>query len=468
MLPATASPAAARGDAALVRAIGPGGATLLVIGNVIGSAIFLTSGVMAAELGSFSALLLAWAAGGLLTIAGGLTFAEMGAMLPRSGGVYVFLEQAYGRVWGFLFGWTALLVTLTGSVAAVAVGFAEYFSYFVPALGAERIVAEAGPVRVTATGMVAAASIVVLGAINYVGVQVASRVQGFLTVVKVAGLAAIPLLALALHPVAPEWDPVAPPVSSPWAAFGVAMIAVVWAFDGWYYLAFSAAEVRDPGRTLPRAFIAGTLGLTAVYVAVNLGYGFALGLDGMAGHVRVAERAMSALAGPGGAAFIAFVVCLSTLGCNVAGTIAMSRACFAMASDGLFFRQAAAVHAVYRTPHVAIVLTCGWSALLALSGAYDRLFTYVTFAAVLFNMAAGFAIFRLRATRPGLPRPYRTWGYPFVPILFVAGSALLVLNTLLERPLESLLGLSFVALGAPAYWYWTGARRERYAGGPSA
>ena len=453
-VPATASPAPPRGDAALVRAIGPAGATLLVIGNVIGSAIFLTSGVMAAELGSLSALLLAWVAGGALTVAGGLTFAEMGAMLPRSGGLYVFLEQAYGRLWGFLFGWTALLVTLTGAVAAVAVGFAEYFSYFVPGLGAGRVVVSAGPLQINATGVVAAASIVALAGVNYVGVQVASRVQGLLTVLKVLGLVAIPLLALAWHPATPRFDPVVPPVPAPWAAFGVAMIAVMWAFDGWYYLAFSAGEVRNPGRTLPRAFISGTLALTGIYLAVNLGYAFALGLDGMAGQVRVAERAMSALAGPGGATFIALTVCLSTLGCNVAGTIGMSRACFAMASDGLFFRSAAAVHPVYRTPHVAIVLTCAWSALLALSGAYDRLFTYVTFASVLFNMLAGLAIFRLRVTHPALPRPYRTWGYPYVPLLFVGGSALLVLNTLLERPVESLLGLGLVALGLPAYRHW--------------
>lgn len=438
----------------LIRAIGLSGATLLVIGNVIGSAIFLTSGGMAAELQSLPALLAAWVAGGLLTMAGGLTYAEMGAMLPRTGGMYVFLEEAYGPVWGFLFGWAALLVVLTGSVAGVAVGFAEYFSYFVPALGTSRVLATIGPLSITAGGVVAAVSILAIGWINVMGVAVASRIQGLLTVAKVAGIAAIPLLALALHPVAPALTPALPPVARPVAAFGVAMIAVMWAFEGWSYLALSAGEIRDPARVVPRAYFYGTLGLTLIYVMVNVGYIFALSLPEMAGETRIAERAMTALVGPSGAAFIAAVVVVSTLGCNVAGTLAMSRACYAMAADGLFFRSMAAVHPQYRTPHVAIAFTCAWAALLAVSGTYDQLFTYVTFASVLFSTLVGMAIFRLRRTHADYPRPYRTWGYPVVPILFVLGSGLLVVNTLMERPVESLLGLGLVALGLPAYWYW--------------
>lgn len=442
----------------LIRAIGLSGATLLVIGNVIGSAIFLTSGGMAAELQSLPALLAAWVAGGLLTMAGGVTYAEMGAMLPRTGGMYVFLEEAYGPVWGFLFGWAALLVVLTGSVAGVAVGFAEYFSYFVPALGTSRVLATIGPLSISAGGVVAAVSILAIGWINVMGVAVASRIQGLLTVAKVAGIAAIPLLALALHPVAPELTPALPPVARPVAAFGVAMIAVMWAFEGWSYLALSAGEIRDPARVVPRAYFYGTLGLTLIYVVVNIGYIFALSLPEMAGETRIAERAMTALVGPSGAAFIAAVVVVSTLGCNVAGTLAMSRACYAMAADGLFFRSMAAVHPQYRTPHVAIAFTCAWAALLAVSGTYDQLFTYVTFASVLFSTLVGVAIFRLRRTHAHYPRPYRTWGYPVVPILFVLGSGLLVVNTLMERPVESLLGLGLVALGLPAYWYW---RRRR-------
>lgn len=440
----------------LVRAIGLPAATLLVVGNVIGSAIFLTSGTMAADLQSTPSLLAAWLAGGLLTMAGGLTFAEMGAMLPRTGGLYVFLEEAYGPVWGFLFGWAGLLVVLTGSVAGVAVGFAEYLSYFVPSLSTTHVVASLGPLAITAGGVVAAVSILAVGWLNVVGVAAASRVQSILTVVKILGIVAIPVLALTLMPTTPSWTPVVPPVPRPLAAFGIAMIAVMWAFEGWSYLAMSAGEVRDPARVVPRAYVLGTVALTAIYLAVNVGYVFTLSLSEMAGETRIAERAMIALVGPAGASFMAAVVVISTLGCNVAGTLAMSRACFAMARAGLFFRPVAAVHPRYRTPHVAIAVTCVWSALLAVSGSYEQLFTYVTFASVLFSALGGLAIFRLRRTHAHVPRPYRVWGYPVVPGLFVAGCVLLVVNTLMERPVESLLGLGLVALGLPAYWHWRG------------
>lgn len=430
-----------------------------MIGNVIGSAIFLTSGTMAATLDSAPALLGAWLLGGVLAVAGGLTFAEMGAMFPRTGGLYVFLEEAYGPVWGFLFGWAALLVVLTGSVAAVAVGFAEYLSYFAPSLGTSRVLLTTGPVTVSAGGIVAVISIGVIGAINVAGVATASRVQGALTVLKIVGLAAIPIVALIYHPSSPSLTPVLPPVHRPVAAFGVAMIAVMWAFEGWSYLAFSAGEVRDASRVVPRALMLGTLALTAIYLSVNVGYLFALSLPEMAGETRIAEKAMAALVGPAGAAFIAATVIVSTLGCNVAGTLAMSRSCYAMAADGLFFKSVAAVHPVYRTPHVAIGVTCVWAALLAISGTYEQIFTYVTFASVLFATLGGLAIFRLRRTHAHVPRPYKTWGYPIVPAVFVAGSALLVVNTLSERPVESLLGLGLVALGLPAYWYWSSRRR---------
>lgn len=442
----------------LVRAIGLPGATLLVIGNVIGSAIFLTTGTMAGDLQSIPALLAAWVLGGLLAMAGGLTYAELGAMYPRTGGMYIFLEKAYGPVWGFLFGWAALLVVLTGSVAGVAVGFAEYFSYFVPSLGTSRILLTAGPLTVSAGGVVAAVSILAVGWLNIVGISAVNRVQGALTVAKVVGIAAIPLLALALHPVTPELSPFVPPVARPLAAFGVAMIAVMWAFEGWSYLAMSAGEIRDAARVVPRAYVLGTFALTAIYLVVNVGYIFSLSLAQMAGETRIAEKAMTTLVGPSGASFIAAVVVVSTLGCNVAGVLAMSRACYAMALDGLFFKSVAVVHPRYRTPHVAIVVTTVWSALLAVSGSYNQLFTYVTFASVLFGTLGGLAIFRLRRTHSEVPRPYKTWGYPSVPALFVAGSGLLVVNTLMERPVESLLGLGLVATGLPMYWHWNRQR----------
>jgi APA family basic amino acid/polyamine antiporter len=447
---------------ALVRGITFWPATMLVVGNVIGSAIFLTTGAMIQALPSASLVLGAWLAGGLMACAGGLTFAEMGAMLPRSGGMYVFLEEAYGPLVAFLFGWTMVLVVLPGGTAAVAVGFAESFSYFVPSLSTTRLLTviplPVGALSISAGQVIAALSIAALAFGNLFGVAAASRVAAVVTALKVFAVVAIPVVAIAVWPNTPALTPIVPPVARPLAAFGVAMIAVMWAYEGWAYLAFAAGEVRDPTRTLPRAFIYGTLGLTVLYVLVNVGYFVALPLEALSGEPRVAEKAMTAVAGPLGAAVVAGIVCLSTLGCNMSAILAISRAGYAMAVDGMFFRFASLVHPKYRTPHGALLGLACWSCALTLSGSYEQLFTYVMFSAVLFNVLAGLAIFRLRRTHAHLVRPYRTWGYPFVPLLFVVGSMGLVVNTLLERPGESGAGLLFMAAGLPAYAHW---RRKR-------
>jgi basic amino acid/polyamine antiporter, APA family len=457
-----ATPSPAGGDQALIRGISLWPATMLVVGNVIGSAIFLTTGAMVEALPSASLVLAAWLAGGLMACAGGLTFAEMGAMLPRSGGVYVFLEEAYGPLVAFLFGWAMVLVVLPGGTAAVAVGFAELFSYFFPALSTTRLLVTVplplGTFSISAGQVVAALSIAALAVGNVFGVAAASRLAALVTTLKVVAVVAIPIVAIAIWPHTPVLLPIVPPVARPVAAFGVAMIAVMWAYEGWAYLAFAAGEVRDPSRTLPRAFIYGTLGITIVYVVVNVGYFVALPLDALSGEMRVAERAMTAVVGPLGATVVAAIVCLSTLGCNMSAVLAVSRAGYAMAVDGMFFRFAARVHPKYRTPHGALLGLALWSCILTLSGSYEQLFTYVMFAAVLFNVLAGLAIFRLRRTHAHLPRPYRTWGYPVVPLVFVLGSLFLVVNTLLERPAESFAGLLLIVVGLPAYGYW---RRRR-------
>ncbi len=453
-------------DSQLVRGIGLWGATFLVIGNVIGSGIFLTTGGMVQELPSTTLVLAAWAAGGLLAMAGGLAYAEMGSMFPRSGGLYVFLSEAYGPIWGFLFGWACLLVILTGSVATVAVGFAEYFSYFFPALGTSHVLLTLampwGPWSVSAGQVVAAGSIVIITAINYVGVESGNLANMVLTVAKVAWLVALPLLAIVYMAVDPVFLPVVPPTAlRPLASFGVIMIAVMWTYEGWYYVAFSAGEIKDPTRNVPRALIYGTLALTAIYVGVNLAYVYALSLEEMSGVTRIAEKAVTALIGTAGASLVAASVVVSTFGCNVAGIIAASRTCFAMAADGRFFASAARVHPTYRTPHMALIITSSWAAFLTLTGSYETLFTYVTFASVLFGTLGGIAIFVLRVKQPQTPRPYRALGYPVIPALYVLGSFALVWNTLMERPGAAIAGLGLVALGLPFYFYWARAGRSR-------
>jgi APA family basic amino acid/polyamine antiporter len=250
-------------------------------------------------------------------------------------------------------------------------------------------------------------------------------------------------------------SPVVPPdLARPVASFGVAMIAVLWTYEAWYFITYAAGEIKDPQRNLPRALLFGLLLLTAIYVIVNIAYLYALSISEMQGVTRIAERAATALVGPAGATFIALTVIVSTFGNNAAAILAGSRLLFAMAGDRVFIPAASRIHPRYRTPHIAIVALTTWAALLALSGTYEQLFTYVMFASILFNVAAGVALFRLRRTMPDRPRPYRTWGYPVVPLLFIGASIAFVVNTLIERPVESLAGLGLLALGLPAYWYW--------------
>ena len=450
--------AAGMADEGLLRAIGLGSAILIVVGAVIGSGIFLTTGGMAAHIPSASLLLLAWIAGGVLAITGGLTYAEMGAMYPRSGGVYVFLREAYGPLPAFLYGWASLLVVISGSMAAVAVGFAEYLSYFIPAASTSHIVAAApmpwGTFSISAGQLVAAASLAVLGAINYVGVRSGNMVNVVLTTAKVAGLVGLPVMAIIAGTVTPSFTPVVPDeISRPLASFGIAMIAVLWTYESWYYVTYAAGEVKDAPRNVPRALVIGVLVLMAIYVAVNIAYLYTLTIDEMRGVTRIAEKAMTTLVGPAGATFMAATVVISTFGCNAAGILGGSRVLFAMARDGVFLPAASRVHPRFRTPHVAIVALTVWSVVLALSGSYEQLFTYVMFSSILFSAAAGVALFVLRRTQPTTPRPYRTWGYPAVPLVFVLGSAAFVLNTLVERPAESLAGLGLLAIGVPVYWW---------------
>lgn len=433
-----AEPRTVTDDDGLVRVLGLGSGVLFVLGSVIGSGIFLTTGVMAASLPSATLLLAAWGLGGALALAGGLTYAELGAMFPKSGGVYVYLREAFGPLVAFLYGWAAFLVFWSGGIAAVAVGFAEYFKYFVPGLP---------------SSAVAVAAIVFLGAINYVGVRIGNAANVVLTIAKVSGLAALPLMAIFAAKTTPQWTPVVPPVAHPFAAFGIAMVAVLWTNDAWYCVTWIAGEMKRPARDLPRSLLYGIGLLTLIYLVVNVAYFYALPMGELQGTVRVGERAATALVGPSGATFVALTVMVSTFGCDDAAILAGARLLFAMARDGVFLRSAARVHQRYRTPHVAIVALVVWSSVLALSGSYQQLFTYVMFASLLLHMVGAIGVFRLRRTRPDLPRPYRVWGYPIVPAIFIAASAAFVLNILIESPKESLAGLGLLALGLPVYWY---------------
>jgi len=467
--------AGSQDDTGLVRALGLADATLLVIGLVLGSAVFMVTGGpegVASLLPSPGLLILAWIAGGAVSFAGALVYAELGAALPRAGGQYVFLREAYGDLTGFLYGWTLFTVIHTGSLAALAVGYAEYFGYFVPALGTGRIVLTVPlfgqALSISAGQLNATAVLVFLSLVNYLGVKEGSTFQGIVTVLKLASFAGFMALGVvigkgsAAH-FAPLFAsaPVATGSRVGIGSFALAMVAMLWAYEGWNNITFTAGEIRDPQRNLPLSLVLGMAAITFIYVGMNLVYLYAMPIGEMVATPRIGEAAAGRLFGPAGSWLMALAVLVSVFGCISATVISGPRVFYAMAKDGLFFRQMARVHPRYRTPSRAILWQCVWSSALCLSGTYTQLITFVIFAAVVFYALAGASVIVLRRRHPDWPRPYRTWGYPFTPVLYVSVCSIVLLNTLLEQPVESGCGLLILALGLPAYLYWKRRRARR-------
>jgi len=451
-------------SADLVRGLGAWDAALLTVGSVLGTGIFITTGDIARVLPHAGLILLLWATGGLLVLAGALTYSELGAMFPRAGGQYHFLKEAYGPLWGFLFGWTAFFIIMSGGIATLAVGFGEYLGAFLPFFSTQHVLASLslGSWTWSLSGgqLAGAAAIVLLSAINYVGLRAGAGVQNALTAVKIASLLGLAGFGLLMpSAVAPR---LFAPVPSGFAlsAFGVGMIAVLWSFDGWYAATAVAGEMRRPGRNLPIGLITGTVAVTALYVLMNLVYIRALPVEAMGETGRIGEAAAQTLFGPVGGRLISAAVLISTFGCISSTILYAARIYLPMAEDGLFFPALARVHPRYLTPSACIVAQGAWSVLLTFSGSYEQLYTYVTFAVVFFHAATGVAVFVLRRSQPAAARPYRVWGYPWVPFAFVLASGAVFLNTLVEKPTESFFGLVLVLLGLPAYGWWRSRRAQ--------
>lgn len=446
----------------LVRGLSAWDGALVTIGSVLGSGIFLTTGTIARLVPHEGLILLLWVAGGLVTLAGALTYAELGAMYPRAGGQYEFLKIAYGPLWGFLFGWAAFLVIMTGGIATLAVGFGEYFGVFLPFFSTRNVLFSLplGPVRWSVNGgqLAGAAAIVVLTAINYVGLKQGAFVQNVVTLAKIGSLVGLGALGLfAASDVSPQLlRPL--PQAGLWSALGVAMVAVFWSFDGWYAVTNLAGEMRKPERDLPLAIVAGTLAVTVLYVLMNLVYLRALPVAAIGETERIGEAAASALFGTLGGRLISVAVLVSIFGCISSTILYAARIYLPMAQDRLFFSRLAEIHPRHQTPGACLLAQGVWCVALTFSGSYEQLYTFVVFAVVVFHAMTGAAIFVLRRREPDTPRPYRTWGYPLVPAVFVVASVALVLNTLIEKPWESGIGLVLVLLGLPAYARWSRKR----------
>ena len=444
----------------LKRALGVWSAAAIVIGTVIGSAIFLVPNDMVKSVGSPAMVFAVWIFGGMLSLFGALSYAELSAALPEAGGEYVYLREAYGPLWGFLYGWTQMWVAKSGSIATLATGFFIYLSNFRPELGQVWVVVplplgESGqPLEIRYGQILAMGVIAILALLNYFGVKVGGDVQVAVTAIKVGLIVAIIVIGLGSgHGVVANFQ-TSVPAAGGITGFFAALVAALWAYDGWNNVSMVASEVRNPQRNLPRALILGTSAVIAIYLLANLAYFYVLPANAVAGSERVAAETMRRILGAPGAAGVSIAAMISIFAALNGSILSGSRVPFAMARDGLFFKPVGFVHPQHRTPSVSILALSAWGALLVLSGRYQQLYTYVIFASVILYGMATAAVIVLRIKRPDLPRPYRTIGYPFVPIIFVLGIACLVVSTLVKSPRESLMGLGLISLGLPFYFYW--------------
>ncbi|HLB36696.1 MAG TPA: amino acid permease [Gemmatimonadales bacterium] len=423
-------------------------ATMINVGTMIASAIFIVPAAVAASLPNPSLMLLVWVAGGAVSLLGALCVAELGAALPEAGGLFVYLTRAFGPVWGFLYAWTAALIINPASVAAIAVGFATYVGFFTP-LGTAGI------------KVVAVASIVALTAVNCLGLKLGARVQNVLTLLKIGALGALIVSALVMPGGSVEhFRPLLPAVGVAGlaGAFSVAMVAVLWAYDGWIEITYVGSEVRDPGRNLPRSIVISVFLVVGLYALTNVAYVYVLPLDRMAQSALVGSDAALVLIGPLGAALVAGAIIVSTLGANNGIVLTSARIPYAVSRAGLFFRWMGGVHPRVHTPNAALLAQGGVAAAFALTGTYDQLFTYVVFASWMFYGMSAMAVMRLRAVAPELPRPYRVWGYPVTPVVFILFALWLVAGTIVESPLESGIGGAIILAGVPVYRHWRGRK----------
>ena len=441
--PGTSPPTAIPEQPPLLRALGLWETTAIVMGIMIGSAIFIVPAEVTREVGSERAALCVWIISGVLSLFGALSFAELASMFPQAGGQYVYLREAYGHLVSFLCGWTFFLAVQSGGISTVAVGFGQYLADFFPISPGQQKLA-------------ASLAIVVLTAINYRGVREAGWLQSVLTGAKVGAMVALVALGYALvH--GPASGPAKLPTPVGWgflSSFGVAMVAALWAYDGWNNGTFAGDEVKNPERNIPLGLILGTAGVVVIYVLVNLVYYHLLPLSTVAQSPRVAAEAGMRLFGPAGAHWVSLAVIVAMLGCVNGMILAGARVYYAMARDGLFFRWCGNVHPKFRTPHLSLLFQAAWAVLLVLLGTFEQLFTFVIFAGWIFYALTALGVIILRHTRPELPRSYRVTGYPYVPVAFVLAAAVFILNTILARPLESGIGCAIVALGVPAYLLW--------------
>jgi len=428
----------------LPRRLGPWSTGAVTVGIMIGSGVFRVPAAVAAQTGSPGVMLLVWVVGALVALCGALSLAEVAALFPRAGGMYVYLREAYGPLTAFLFGWLYLIIIPTGA-GAIALVFAEYLSRLVPLTP--------GQVR-----LAAAALIMLLAAAQYRSLRFGAAIQNVSTAAKVLAIVALTVAAFVLGRGDGAWAAGGTIHPVTWGGFGLGLVTVLWAYNGWQDVTCLSGEVRDPRRALPRALVGGTFAVAIVYLLANAAYLHVLPLSAMASSPLVAADVAVRLVGPVGAALVAALVCISTFGALNAVLMAIPRVFWAMADDGLFFRFVAAVHPRYRTPHMAITATAVLSVVYLALQTFEQLIEAFILASLPFWALSVASVFVFRRRRPEAPRVYRTPGYPVVPLLFVAAMVMLVANSLAAHPEATVTSLGAVLAGVPLYYAW---RRRR-------
>ena len=457
---------------ALVARLGLLDATTIVMGSMIGSGVFIVSADIARQVQSPGLLMITWVITAVLTLIAALSYGELAAAMPRAGGQYVYLREAFGPLCGFLYGWTLFTVIQTGTIAAVAVAFAKFLGVFVPQVAENVYLVEFGPLRVNTQMGVAIAVLVFLTWVNTRGVAVGARVQNVFTIAKVGAL--LGLIALGVifgrRPEAIEanftdfWRG----ADQGWLVVklvGVAMVGALFSSDAWNNVTFTAGETKNPQRNLPLSLALGVGAVSVLYFLCNLVYLMALPLDGImnAPEDRVATAVMAQIMGGGAVQVMAAAVMVSTFGCMNGMILAGARVYYAMAKDGLFFRAVGRVDTKRHAPVTSLWVQCLWACLLTLTGRYSDLLDYVIFAVLLFYILTIAGLFVLRRRRPAMERPYRAIGYPALPALYIVAAGVIEALLLVYKPSYTWPGLMLVVLGVPVYWVWR-RREARYSG----
>ena len=449
----------------LLRGLGLVSAISIVVGTIIGTGIFLTPSAIATQVGSVGLVFLVWIFAGLLSLAGALSYAELGAMIPEAGGEYVYLRRAYGPVWGFLYGWEAFVIGKTGSIATIATGFALFLGFFVGDVFRPLVSVPLGfaTLNLTILQVIALTATIGLTVVNYIGVVLGGRVQTVFTVLKV--LIVVGLAGFAFLSNRGDAGNFTPLLAMPkgaagtLSAFGFALVGALWAYDGWNNLTMVASEIKDPGRNIPRALIFGTGAVIVIYLFINAAYFYMLPLEAIQSSASVGQDMARGALGAWGATLISLGMVVSAFATLNAAILSGARIPFAMARDGLFFRFTSTVHPAHRTPSKALILQAAFACLLILllgndRDAFSRMFTYTIFGLWIFYGLTTASVFVLRHKEPDLPRPYKTFGYPWIPGAFVAVAAVFVVNTVYNSPADTGLGVLFILAGLPFYWWW--------------